>query len=87
MRLWASSRTPLCELGLQRSSPGHVYIPEAQTVPFDQPDLQSDELWSQNLYNIVIWAPGHPANILTHVNKALAEVDPNLVIHDVHIRE
>ena len=59
------------------------YIPEAQTVHFDQPDLQSDELWSQNLYNIVIWAPGHPANILMQVKKALAEVDPNLVIYDV----
>ena len=34
------------------------YIPEAQTVHFDQPDIESDELWSQNLYNIVIWDPG-----------------------------
>jgi putative ABC transport system permease protein len=59
------------------------YIPEAQTVQFDQPDLQSDELWSQNLYNIVIWAPGHPADMLMQVKKALAEVDPNLVIYDV----
>ena len=31
----------------------------------------------------MIWAPGHPANILTQVKKALAEVDPNLVIDDV----
>jgi putative ABC transport system permease protein len=59
------------------------YIPAAQTVQFDQPDLQSDELWSQNLYNIVIWASGHPANMRTQVRKALAEVDPNLVIYDV----
>ena len=59
------------------------YIPEAQTVHFDQPDIESDELWSQNLYNIVIWAPGHPANILMLVKKALAEVDPDLVIYDI----
>jgi predicted permease len=59
------------------------YIPEAQTVHFDQPDIQNDELWSQNLYNIVIWAPVHPPNILIQVKKALAEVDPNLVIYDV----
>ena len=59
------------------------YIPEAQTVHFDQPDIESDELWSQNLYNIVIWAPGHPANILMQVTKALAEVDPDLVIYDI----
>jgi ABC-type antimicrobial peptide transport system permease subunit len=59
------------------------YIPEAQTVHFDQPDIESDELWSQNLYNIVIWAPGYPANILMQVKKALAEVDPDLVIYDI----
>ncbi|MGB6689057.1 MAG: ABC transporter permease [Terracidiphilus sp.] len=59
------------------------YIPEAQTVPFDQRDLQSDELVSQNLWNIVIWAPEHPANMLMTVKKALAEVNPNLVMYDV----
>jgi predicted permease len=59
------------------------YIPEAQTVHFDQPDIQSYELWSQNLYNIVIWAPGQSANVLMLVKKTLAEVDPNLVIYDV----
>ncbi|WP_254062515.1 ABC transporter permease [Acidobacterium sp. S8] len=59
------------------------YIPQAQTVQFDQPDLQSDELWSQNLYNIVIWAPEHPANMLMQVKKVLSEVDPNLVMYDV----
>jgi putative ABC transport system permease protein len=59
------------------------YIPEAQTVHFDQPDNQSYELWSQNLYNILIWAPGHQANIAMQVKMALAEVDPNLVIYDV----
>jgi hypothetical protein len=59
------------------------YIPEAQTVHFDQPDNQSYELWSQNLYNIVIWARGHPVNMFMQVKKALAEADPNLVIYDV----
>jgi putative ABC transport system permease protein len=59
------------------------YIPEAQTVFFDQRDLQSDELVSQNLWNIVIWAPEHPANMFMQVKKALAEVNPNLVIYDV----
>jgi predicted permease len=59
------------------------YIPEAQTAHFDQLDLQSEELSSQNLFNIVLWAPGHPANILMQVKKALAEVDPNLMIYDI----
>jgi putative ABC transport system permease protein len=58
------------------------YIPEAQTVPFDQRDLQSDELVSQNLWNIVIWAPEHPANMFMQVKKALAEVNPSLVMYD-----
>ena len=58
------------------------YIPEAQTVLFDQRDLQSDELVSQNLWNIVIWAPEHPANMFMQVKKALAEVNPNLVMYD-----
>ena len=58
------------------------YIPEAQTVPFDQRDLQSDELVSQNLWNIVIWAPEHPANMFMQVKTALADVNPNLVMYD-----
>ena len=59
------------------------YIPEAQTVHFDQPDTQSYEVWSQNLYNIVIWAHGHPQNLRAQVKSALAQVDPNLVMYDV----
>ncbi len=59
------------------------YIPEAQIVPFDQTDLQSDQLWSQNLYNIVIWAPRHPQKMLMQVKRALAEVNPNLIMDDV----
>jgi predicted permease len=59
------------------------YIPQAQTVPFDQRDLQSDELVSQNLWNFVIWEPEHPANMFMQVKKVLAEVNPNLVMDDV----
>jgi len=59
------------------------YVPEAQTLHFDQPDIESHELWSHNLYNIVIWTPGHPANILMQVRKTLADVDPNLIVDDV----
>ena len=59
------------------------YLPEAQTVHFDQPDTESYEIWSQYLYNIVIWAPGHPPNMLAQVKRALADVDPTLVMYDV----
>jgi ABC-type antimicrobial peptide transport system permease subunit len=59
------------------------YIPEAQKVPFEQRDLQSDELVSQNLFNIVIWAPERPTNMFMRVKKALAEINPNLIMYDV----
>ena len=59
------------------------YIPEAQTVHFDQPDTQSYEIWSQNLYNIVLWTAGHPPNVREQVKSALAQVDPSLVMYDV----
>jgi putative ABC transport system permease protein len=69
--------------GFRQPARAMYYIPEAQMVHFDQRDLQSDELWSQNLYNIVIWAPEHPANIFMQVKETLAEVDPNLVIYSI----
>ncbi len=48
--------------GFRDPARGMYYIPEAQIAHFEQPDLQSDELWSQNLYNIVTRARGHPTN-------------------------
>jgi putative ABC transport system permease protein len=59
------------------------YIAEAQPVHFDEPDTEGYEIWSENLYNIVIWAPGHPPNMLAQVKGVLADVDPNLVLYDV----
>ncbi len=69
--------------GFKMPARAMFYIPEAQTVHFDQPDIESYELGSQNLYNIVIWAPGHPQNFTLQVKRALADVDPNLVIYNV----
>ncbi len=59
------------------------WLPEAQTVQYDDPAYVSGEIWSHYLYNIVIWAPGNPAGIEEHVHKALAGVDPNLVLYGV----
>jgi putative ABC transport system permease protein len=59
------------------------YLPEAQTVHFDEPLNQSYELASQNLFNLVIWAPGHPVDLPMQARKALAEVSPNLIVHDI----
>jgi len=69
--------------GFQDPARAMYYVPEAQTVSFDQQDIQSDELVSQNLWNFVLWTPGRPAGIFMQVKKALAEVDPNLILNDV----
>ncbi len=59
------------------------YLPEAQTAHFDEAQMNSGEAWSHFLYNIALWAPGHPANLEAQVKKALAEIDPNLVVQGV----
>jgi predicted permease len=59
------------------------WLPEAQTVPYDDPPMQAGELWSHYLYNIVIWAPGDPPKLAENVHKAMASVDPSLPLNDV----
>jgi putative ABC transport system permease protein len=59
------------------------WLPEAQTVQYDDPAYLSGEIWSHYLYNIVIWAPGNPPGMEERVRKALASVDPNLVLYGV----
>jgi ABC-type antimicrobial peptide transport system permease subunit len=59
------------------------WVPEAQTVQYDDPAFRSGEIWSHYLYNIVIWAPGNPPGMEERVRKALASVDPNLVLYGV----
>jgi len=59
------------------------WLPETQTVQYDDPAYLSGEIWSHYLYNIVIWAPGNPPGMEERVRKALAEVDPDLVLYGV----
>src|SRR5271156_4980393 len=59
------------------------WISEAQTVQYDDPAYVSGEVWSHYLYNIVIWAPGNPPGMEERVRKALADVDPTLVLYGV----
>ena len=59
------------------------WMPEAQTVQYDDPAFTSGDIWSHYLYNIVIWAPGNPPGMEERVRKALASVDPNLVLYGV----
>jgi predicted permease len=59
------------------------WVAEAQTAPFDDPAYRSGEVWSKFLYNVVLWAPGKPADLEKNVRKALADVDPGLVLYGV----
>jgi putative ABC transport system permease protein len=59
------------------------WLPETQTVQYDDPAYISGEIWSHYLYNIVIWAPGDPPGMEDKVRKVLASVDPNLVLYGV----
>jgi predicted permease len=69
--------------GYKRPVRPMYWLPETQTVRWDDPAYQSGEIWSHYLYNIVIWAPGNPPGIDEQVRKALASVDPNLVLYSV----
>ena len=52
-------------------------------MQYDDPAFPSGEIWSHYLYNIVLWAPGSPPAWRSSVRKALASVDPNLVLYGV----
>jgi predicted permease len=57
------------------------WVPETQSVNYDEPAFRSGDIWSHFLYNIVIWAPGSPPGMEQQVRQALASVDPNLVFY------
>jgi predicted permease len=58
-------------------------VSEAQKAQYEDPDYMSAEISSLYLNNIVIWAPGDPPGMEDRVRKALAGIDPNLVLYDV----
>lgn len=59
------------------------WLPEAQTVTYDDQAYTAGEIWSHYLYNIVIWAPGDPPGMEERVRKTLASIDPNFVLYGV----
>jgi putative ABC transport system permease protein len=63
--------------------PPMYFLPEAQSATFDARELESREVWSHYLYNVVIWAPGNPPGLAVEVRDALAAVDPNLVLYGI----
>ena len=69
--------------GLRKPVRPMFWVPEAQVVQYDDPGYQGGEIWSQYLSNIVIWAPGRQPTLEANVRKALASVDPSLVLYGV----
>ncbi|MGO9339395.1 MAG: ABC transporter permease [Terracidiphilus sp.] len=59
------------------------WVSETQTAPYDDPLWAAGEKGSHYLNNIVIWAPGDPPGMEEKVRKAIAGVDPTLVIDEI----
>jgi MacB-like protein len=59
------------------------FVPEAQGATFDDRELESREVWSHYLYNVVIWAPGNPPGLAAVVRERLAAVAPDFVMKSV----
>ena len=59
------------------------WVSEMQTAKYDDPVFSDGEKWSHFLYNMVIWAPGDPPGMEQRVRKAMADVDPTLVLYSV----
>ncbi|HEY9126102.1 MAG TPA: FtsX-like permease family protein, partial [Acidobacteriaceae bacterium] len=59
------------------------WVPEAQSVVYDDANFTDGDRYSHFLYNIVIWAPGNPPGLEEHVRKALASVNADLVLNGV----
>jgi predicted permease len=59
------------------------FLPEAQSTQFADPESEEREVSSHYLYDVVIWAPGKPPGLLIELKSALANIDPNLVMHNV----
>lgn len=59
------------------------FLPEAQSTPLVDPEAEEREVLSHYLSSVVIWAPGSPSNLAEQVKKAVANVDPNLVMNGI----
>jgi predicted permease len=60
------------------------FVPEAQGTTFDDRELESRELWSHALYNVVLWAPGNPPGLEAAVRGVFSAVAPDIVMHGVN---
>jgi putative ABC transport system permease protein len=63
---------------------GPMFWPaETQSATYDDPLFSEGERWSHFLSNIVLWAPGNPPQLEQKVRKAVASIDPSLVLYGV----
>ena len=69
--------------GLKEPIRPMFWLSETQSVKYDDPQFNTFDLFSHFLGNIVIWAPGNPPGIETEVRKAIADINPNLVVYGV----
>ena len=69
--------------GLKEPIRPMYYLSETQSVKYDDPADTGFDAGSHFLSNIVIWAPGDPPGMEDKVRKAIASVDPNLVLYGV----
>ena len=69
--------------GLKDPPKPMFFMSEAQTPHFDEPEAQAGESAGHYLNNLVIWAPGNRPGLETQVRRALAAIDPNLVLYSV----
>jgi predicted permease len=59
------------------------FLPEAQNTYFLDAEMEEREVLSHYLSNVVMWAPENPPDLGLQVKKAVADVDPNLVMNGV----
>jgi putative ABC transport system permease protein len=69
--------------GLKEPNRPMFYVPEAQTVSYDEPSEMAQEIATHFLDNIVLWAPGNQQGLEERVRNALGEIDPDLVLSSV----
>ncbi len=69
--------------GMKEPQRAMFYMAEGQVPHFDDPEEQAGESASHYLNNLIIWAPGDHPSLESQVRKAMAEINPNLVLYTV----
>lgn len=69
--------------GLKEPTRPMFYVPETQTVQYDEADEMANEVATHYLTNVILWAPGNQVGLEKQVRGALHEIDPDLVLSSV----